>query len=112
MARPLLENERQLDVPTVAANGVAKDVSRFTLNHIQVAGAFGGGWDVDLEGTIDGENWVTIQANIVAGGGALIDLTTEPKFYLLRIVTNTAGTVDAANTPRFFLSGTDDGAWE
>lgn len=112
MARPLLENERQLDVPQTVAIGVAKDVSRFTLNAVQAAGDFAGGWDVDLQGTIDGENWVDIQANIVAGSGAVIDLSTEPKFYALRIETNVVGTLGAGNIPRFFLSGTDDGAWE
>lgn len=111
MARPLLNNERQLDVPVTVTTGTAKDVSRFTLNAVQISGSFAGGWDVDLEGTIDNVNWVTV-ANYTAAPATPVDLTAGPKYYSVRVKTNVAGTVGAASTPQFWLSGSDDGAWE
>lgn len=108
MARPLLDNERFLQVPDTATDGTAKDVSRFRLDDFQASGTFAGGWDVDVEGSIDGITFVTVAANVTAAG--ITSLAAVPKHYFFRTVVNVAGT--AVGKPTFALSGMDEGAWE
>lgn len=111
MARPLLNNERTLAIPdTAPADGTAKDVSRWTLDNYFVTGTFVGGWDIDLEGSVDGVTWIAITAGITAATAAPVDLKTEPKYVYMRVSTDAVGT--AAGKPTVYLTGMDEGAWE
>jgi len=64
-----------------------------------------GAWDVDLEGTVDGANYVVIQANVVAGA----TLVEADKFWRsLRVKVNVVG---AAEDFSAVLGGWTVGDW-
>lgn len=110
MPRPILETEAQIDYlrdgdgAPATGNGPSKDTARFTDKRIQYNLA--GAWDVTIEGTVDGTNWVTIQANIVAGTGII---EVAPFWRYMRAVSNVVGT-DVQYSVH--LGGLDVSAWE
>lgn len=75
--------------------GPEKPTDRFTEKRVQFAGSFGGGWDVDLEGTVDGDNWVTIQANVTAA--AIIEVAQYWRY--MRLNTNVVGDLVSTGSP-------------
>lgn len=80
--------------PTAGA-GPAKPTHHFKDKRVQFAGTFAGGWDVTLQGTVDGENWVPIQANVVAA--AIVEV---PDWWReLRLLTNAVGNLTAVGSP-------------
>ena len=91
--RAILEHEAEID-PTLDADGVVqtglgpvKDTKRYTGTRVQWSGTFAGGWDVSLEGTVDGSNYVVIVANVVAAA-----ITEVPAFWRhMRLNVHTVG---------------------
>lgn len=75
MARPIPPADATFSRPTSTTDGdqPAKRADRFTNVAIQFAGTFAGGWDLDLEGSINGTDFVSIQATIVAAGVVQVD---------------------------------------
>jgi len=94
MARP---EKIPLDVPAAVGIGQPSNVFRFRNKTMQVAGAFAG--SLQLEGTIDGDNWEAVGAPITAPTLFLVDVTVE--LLRVRVTALTSG------TPRAILAGLD-----
>lgn len=111
MPRPILEHEARFDYPqdgdgpitgtTVAST---KSVGHVTNKHVQVNLA--GAWDVALEGTVDGSNYVTIQSGITSGNTMIV---IAPWYRKMRFNVTTVG-----DTAQFsaVLGGLTVGDWE
>lgn len=103
MARPMNPASSKFARPTSTTDSEQspKRVSRFTKKMIQFAGTFDGGWDVDLEGSVDGVTWHPIQAGITTP--TLVDPESDPTVDLqwtwMRVTADVVGTQsDAALT--------------
>ncbi|TXH17451.1 MAG: hypothetical protein E6R03_03860 [Hyphomicrobiaceae bacterium] len=99
----------------ITGGGPSKPVGRFSDKRVQFSGAFTGGWSVTLEGTVDGTNWIAIQAAIVAAPAAPIEVA--PWWLYLRLNTLVVGTLVSTNSPwgvadqpafRAFLGGREN----
>ena len=94
MSLEIQDNERFLDVAQIAA-GVAKRTAHFEVDGVQIAGNFAGGWDVQIQGTVDGTNWApiggaTTAADVLDSGTAALSVS----WVQMRVLTNTTGTGD------------------
>jgi hypothetical protein len=94
--RGLLENSMSFDIPLSAGvpttgNGERKRTEHITSKRVQFAGAFTGGWSVQLQGTVNGINYVNIGAAVVAAG-----IVEVPEFWrFMRLAVGVAGTAGA-----------------
>jgi hypothetical protein len=63
-----------------------RNVAKFVDKRVQFQLA--GDWDVTLQGTVDGSNWVAIEENVVSGA----TIVEVPEFWFkLRVIENTGG---------------------
>ena len=136
MSRPILSHDRYFHVARnavlitgstwttpITGNGPRKDVRRFRDIRIQFGGAFNT-WDLSLEGTLDGDNWINVNTSVGSTVPALITavgLFELPGFWHgLRLVTNTLGdlasskipSVDDVPTFTAALGAFEVGSWE
>lgn len=103
MSRPIPTTDQSWRRPLTTGSGgaVVKRTDRFSRKAFAFTGSFAGGWDVTLEGSVDGIQWETVQANITSSttihtqGVPLVDMPWK----FMRVVGNTIGTdSDAALT--------------
>ena len=94
MARP---EQMPLEVPAAAGVGAAANVFRLRDKTVQVSGPFVG--SLQLEGSIDGENFEAIGAPLTAPGFVLVPLTVA--FVRVRTDQLTSG------APRAMAAGFD-----
>lgn len=107
MARYILTHDQRFNVATTNATaGTAKPAGRFQLKYLQISGTFAGGWSIQLQGSVDGTNWLNIGAAIIATPTALVSVPESWQY--LRVLTNTAGTISAAATPAVVLGAYDE----
>lgn len=83
---------------TGAGNAITKRSDRWTRKMFHFAGSFAGGWDLTLQGTLDGVNWTNIQANIITD--TVVEPDTNPDvdfaWVQMRVVANVVGTQTSA----------------
>lgn len=86
--RPITIEEATFDVPTGVANGDTKLTERFDLDGagVQIVCTSG---TYQLQGTIDGTNWVDIGAALAAPQNTVVVLTNQ--WRALRIQTDVGG---------------------
>ena len=85
MARP---EKIPLEVPAAAGVGQASNVFRFRDKTVQVSGTFVG--SLQLEGSIDGNDYEPIGAPVTAPGFIAVPMTVE--FLRVRVTALTSGT--------------------
>lgn len=109
MSRPILDHESRLEyavsggAPTTGA-GPAKRTDRFTDKHLQVNLA--GTWDLAVEASVDGTNYVAVQSGLVSGN------TMIPVAVWYKAMRVNVSVVGAANDYSVVIGGFSAGDWE
>lgn len=94
--RGLLTNAMRFDFSRnpagdiIVGNGPPHKTEHVTGKRVQFSGTFAGGWSVQLQGTVDGTNYVNIGSAITAAG-----IVEVPEFWrFLRVNVGVVGTAD------------------
>jgi hypothetical protein len=89
MARP---EKLTLEVPAAVGVGKAANVFRFRDKTVQISGEFAGA--LQLEGSLDGDDFTPIGAPLIAPGFVLVPMTVE--LLRVRVTELTSGAPKAA----------------